>query len=156
TRASPSAGCPGSAAGAGRRPPPRRCRRPPAHARPDATPGLRGDSGRPRGSTRRSRLPGDLAVRGHHWQGWTVVAARPLCSGPLWRRPMRVHRGTAVLAASILAAGLAAAGPGVALAQPAGTAAARVVAVPDHLPGSDVKQPVAIGFGGAVSTVDLD
>ena len=62
---------------------------------------------------------------------------------------MRAHRRTAVLAASTLAAALVGAVPAVApaLAQPVAAANPYIV---------DIKQPVAEGFGGAVSTVDLD
>ncbi len=68
---------------------------------------------------------------------------------------MRAHRRTAVLAACIITGGLAAAGPPVApaLAQPAGSGTA---ALADHRPGGQPKQPVAVGYGGAVATVDLD
>ena len=62
---------------------------------------------------------------------------------------MRAHRRTAVLAATTLLAALAGAVPAAApaLAQPVAVASQHPV---------DVKQPVAEGFGGAVSTVDLD
>ncbi len=64
--------------------------------------------------------------------------------------PSRVRRRTAPAAAVA---------PAAALAVPAGTAAAAPVPAPGpHAghPRPPVKQPVATGFGGAVSTVDLD
>jgi gamma-glutamyltranspeptidase/glutathione hydrolase len=63
---------------------------------------------------------------------------------------MRAHRRTAVLAAATLAAALTGAVPAVApaLAQP--------VAAADQQRHVAAKQSVAVGFGGAVSTVDLD
>jgi gamma-glutamyltranspeptidase/glutathione hydrolase len=60
---------------------------------------------------------------------------------------MRIHRRTAILAASTLAAALVGAVP-VVMPASAGTT--------DHHPSRDVKQPVAVGSGGAVATVDLD
>src|SRR5439155_16883166 len=87
------------------------------------------------------------AVARRYWQGGVVRPHEPQC-----RRSMRVHRRTAVLAATTLAAALAGAVPAVApaLAQPG------VVSAAGHHRPVEVKQPVAEGFGGAVSTVDLD
>jgi gamma-glutamyltranspeptidase / glutathione hydrolase len=66
---------------------------------------------------------------------------------------MRAHRRTAVMAAGATAAALVAAVPAAssALAQPKAPA----TTAPQHRP-AEVKQPVAVGYGGAVSTVDLD
>jgi gamma-glutamyltranspeptidase / glutathione hydrolase len=64
---------------------------------------------------------------------------------------MTTLRRTAVLAASVLAATVVAAVPAAAPA-----AALSPPAISAHDPGSQVKQPVAEGSGGAVSTVDLD
>ncbi|MFA1547372.1 gamma-glutamyltransferase [Actinomadura chokoriensis] len=77
--------------------------------------------------------------------------SRPKPSDPARPRPARVRRRTALAAAATVAVSLTALA-----ALPAAAAPALATGTRAGHPGAPVKQPVATGYGGAVSTVDPD